>query len=122
MIDIAGEQLIPISEVPRRLPPRTTGKRVHISAVYRWLQRGVRGVVLESVRVGGSTYTSVEALQRFADQLSSDRHDDLSLSTTTPAWRQKQIEAASREVQDILQNGQPQDRSEATAHRSEDFD
>lgn len=71
MIDIETEQLVPIGQVPRLLPPRPNGRRVHISAVYRWMSRGIREAVLESVKVGGSTYTSKEALQRFADRLSA---------------------------------------------------
>jgi hypothetical protein len=65
MIDIAREQLISLHDVPKVLPPGPSGKRLHISAIYRWAQRGIRGTRLEVVRVGGTTYTSREALQRF---------------------------------------------------------
>jgi hypothetical protein len=30
----------------------------------------MRGVILESLKIGGTTYTSVEAMQRFASKLS----------------------------------------------------
>ena len=40
-----------------------------ISAAYRWCQRGLRGVKLETIRVGGALITSREAVQRFANQL-----------------------------------------------------
>jgi hypothetical protein len=33
--------------------------------LWRWAARGIRGVRLEVVRVGGTTWTSVEALGRF---------------------------------------------------------
>jgi hypothetical protein len=66
VIDIRNEQLVPLPDVPKILPMRGNGKRIHISAVYRWAQRGIRGTRLEVVRVGGTTYTSREALQRFA--------------------------------------------------------
>lgn len=75
MIDIGQETLIPLREVPKRLPRRSNGKTVHLAAIYRWVNDGIRGVVLESVRVGGCTYTSLEAIQRFAN----------SLTTSTPA-------------------------------------
>ena len=52
MIDIMQETLIPLREAPRRLPPRPNGKRVHISACYRWISRGVRGFRLEAIRIG----------------------------------------------------------------------
>jgi hypothetical protein len=69
MINSAEENLIAIRDVPRRLPPRPNGKLLHISAVYRWTLRGLKGVRLETVRIGGTTYTSREALQRFSERL-----------------------------------------------------
>ena len=68
MINIDAEQLLPLSEVPRVLPPRPNGKPLHVSAVYRWAQRGRRGQRLETVKIGGTRYTSIEALQRFSRQ------------------------------------------------------
>ncbi len=59
-----GEQLLSIPEVPEFLPSRR-GKRLHISTVYRWALKGVRGKVLESTMLGGVRYTSLEAIQRF---------------------------------------------------------
>jgi len=102
MIDISSETLIPIREAPRHLPPRPTGKRVHISACYRWICRGVRGVHLESIKIGGSTYTSKEALQRFANRLSraSDQESDGPRAKTIT--RQKQIERASARLAETL--------------------
>ena len=70
MISITDEKLIPLSETPRHLPKRPNGKRLHISAIYRWIKQGVRGIRLEALRLGGTTYTSCEALQRFASRLS----------------------------------------------------
>lgn len=102
MIDIHNETLISIREAPRHLPRRQTGKRVHISAVYRWLKRGVRGVCLESVSIGGTTYTSKEALQRFADRLSNPGRGPTSATTSTTATRKRQIENATRQVESIL--------------------
>lgn len=69
MIPIQSENLIAIRDVPKHLPARPNAKRVHISACYRWISNGVRGVVLESWTIGGTTYTSLEALQRFSLQL-----------------------------------------------------
>lgn len=102
MIDISTEHLIPISDVPRRLPPRPTGRRVHISAVYRWIQRGVRGTCLESIKIGGTAYTSSEALQRFADGLSQTPAAQALPPRRTTATRQKQIAAAAKAVDEIL--------------------
>ncbi len=70
MISIQNENLIPLRDAPRHLPRRPNGKNIHVSAVYRWIKNGLSGVKLESLRVGGTTYTSMEALQRFALKLS----------------------------------------------------
>ncbi|MFN9969463.1 MAG: DUF1580 domain-containing protein [Phycisphaerae bacterium] len=73
MISVSHEDLIPLREAPRHLPGRANGKRLHVSAVYRWVKHGVKGIRLETVSIGGTTYTSAEALQRFADQLTARR-------------------------------------------------
>lgn len=44
---------------------------VHLSTVWRWATRGVRGVVLESFRIGGRRFTTEEAFVRFTSALSS---------------------------------------------------
>jgi len=101
VIDLACEQLVPVRDIPRRLPHRANGKRVHISACYRWLSRGVRGVKLEAIRIGGTTYTSVEALQRFAERLSSSTPRPLAEPAPNQS-RQKAIDRATRELEEKL--------------------
>lgn len=59
-----SENLIPLSEVPRRLP-RRRGNRIHISTIYRWCKVGIRGRKLEYVEVGGLLYTTELALAEF---------------------------------------------------------
>lgn len=111
MINISAETLIPLREAPKHLPPRPSGKRVHISVCYRWISRGVRGVHLESIKIGGSTYTSIEALQRFADRLSGagdQERDGLRAKTST---RQKQIDRASVRLADALRRRTRQRRA-----------
>lgn len=68
-IHIHEEQLMRLGEVSTDLP-RRNGKKIHTSTVWRWTRRGLRGIRLETLRIGGTTYTSKEALQRFANQLS----------------------------------------------------
>ena len=99
MIDIGNEELTPIRQVPARLPPRANGKQVHVTTVSRWINHSVRGVKLESLKVGGTTYTSAEALQRFAEGLSHPT------TLSTPPYslaRQREIERAAREVNEIF--------------------
>ena len=60
MIDTAAERLITFCEASGRLPSKP-----HACTIHRWSRRGVRGVRLETVLVGGRRFTSVEALRRF---------------------------------------------------------
>jgi hypothetical protein len=102
MIDISQENLLSLREVPHQIPCRPNGKRIHISVIYRWIQRGVQGCLLESTKIGGTTYTSMEAIQRFANRLSESRPSLSSFPPSTLVARQKQIEGTAREVEAIL--------------------
>ena len=75
------------------------GKQVHVTTVYRWINHGVRGFRLESIKVGGTTYTSVEAMQRFAEGLGPPA--TLSALPYSLA-RQREIERAAHEVNEML--------------------
>jgi hypothetical protein len=66
MIDLRTEQLRSLTDAPADVP----GKRPHISTLMRWVLRGVKGIKLETVVVGGRRYTSVEAINRFVARLS----------------------------------------------------
>jgi len=68
VIDLSCEEVLTLSEAAERLPKRR-GKPIHISTIYRWAMTGLRGVRLETLPVGGSHCTSLEALQRFAETL-----------------------------------------------------
>lgn len=59
-----GEELIPLSAVPDWLKDRT-GRKPHVSAVYRWSSQGCGGRFLETVRVGREPFTSIPAVKRF---------------------------------------------------------
>jgi len=60
MIDTTIEQLVSFDDAADYLPSNP-----HRATVWRWSQRGVRGVRLESVLVGGKRFTSREAIDRF---------------------------------------------------------
>jgi hypothetical protein len=62
MIDVANEPLIPFSTAAREAIP---GGPVHVSTVWRWSLRGVRGVRLECIMRGGTRFTSRQAITRF---------------------------------------------------------
>jgi hypothetical protein len=69
MIAIDRETLLTLAQAARLRPPGRQGRPTHPSTIYRWISRGVRGCKLEAIRLGGTLYTSREALQRFAERL-----------------------------------------------------
>lgn len=44
-----------------------TGRRPHISTIFRWCTRGSGGIRLEHVRMGRDRFTSIQALTRFLE-------------------------------------------------------
>lgn len=61
-IDPTNEQLIPFTQAREAFPG---GKRLSLASLHRWRLNGVRGTRLETILIGGSRYTSAEAIQRF---------------------------------------------------------
>ncbi len=72
MIDPLLENVVSLADAAKLLPARRGGKRPHVSCVYRWTVSGCRGVVLESLQIGGTRCTSLEALSRFFVSLTAD--------------------------------------------------
>lgn len=68
-IQFNHEHLLTLTEAAKLLPRRRAGRKPHVSTLYRWASRGLRGVVLETIQIGGTTCTTEEALQRFFDEL-----------------------------------------------------
>ncbi len=60
-IDLSSEHLLSLAEAAKTLPGRP-----HSSTIWRWHSRGVRGIRLETVVIGGRRFTSRESLERFA--------------------------------------------------------
>jgi hypothetical protein len=76
MIDMATERVVTLAEASRRLPLRRGAKKAHLSTLVRWTRNGVRAddgttAYLETIRVGRTLCTSLEAIQRFCERLSA---------------------------------------------------
>ena len=99
MIDPSTETLISLIDAARSLPARRRGKRPHVSCAYRWTKTGCRGVILESIQVGGTRCTSKEALARFMEALTygADRP-----AVRSPVKRRR---AAERAVEALVREG-----------------
>ena len=75
--------------------------RPNVATIYRWMMQGVRGIKLESIVVGATRCTSIEAMQRFFDSLTAAADAEHSSVVTPPPLtktRQAQIEAAGRRL------------------------
>jgi len=62
--DLLNDQPMSLSEAAAYLG-RVTGRKPHISTLFRWCIKGYRGVLLESVCVGRQRFVSASALDRF---------------------------------------------------------
>jgi hypothetical protein len=66
VIDPNDEDIFPLSRATQQLKSRPS-----VATVWRWAQRGIRGVTLETVVIGGRRYTSHEAFGRFMHALNA---------------------------------------------------
>ena len=80
-IDISTEKLIEINKVPKEVE-RLTGSRPSLQTVYRWRQKGVAGIKLETLFVNGKSYVSLESLNRFFVQSALAKQGRISIATT----------------------------------------
>jgi hypothetical protein len=106
MIDSLIEHIIGMTLAAKESPPDRSGRRRHVSTLYRWSRDGYRGVVLETIRIGRARYTSREALQRFYERLTRlDRAEagpdpKPAPSFRTISQRKRASEEAARELDD----------------------
>ncbi len=91
MIDTNKETLLTIQQAAKSLPNRKGGRGLNFSTVWRWVLNGCRGHKLETVLVGGTRFTSHEAIERFQAAINGT-----SVPSVTPADRQASIDRARR--------------------------
>jgi hypothetical protein len=100
IIDVNREQILTLSQLAKRLPRRRNDRPVHPATIHRWRHPGVRGVRLECVRIGGIWVTSLEAYQRWVDQLTT--LDQRGESSTAAPERQRGQGMSSEEIEQRL--------------------
>jgi hypothetical protein len=99
MIDITLEETFSLTEATKRLPCRRKGVKPNVATLYRWAQIGCRGVRLETICIGATRCTSMDALQRFFDALTAQaEHRSAPQAPRMTAARRKEIEAAERRL------------------------
>jgi hypothetical protein len=70
-IDPLNDDTLSLNQAARRLPCLRAGRPVHTSTLWRWAQKGLRGVKLETAMVGGIRVTSEAALRAFFAEVSA---------------------------------------------------
>jgi len=93
MIDVDSENLVSFVEAARSLPGRP-----NITTLWRWRNRGVRGVKLEVACVGGRTYTSREAWARFLERVTAAKNGQ-PIPSRSNRQREREQQAATRKLQ-----------------------
>ena len=89
-IEMSVERLLTLLEATKILPGRPG-----LSTIHRWRLRGVRGIKLETLLVGGRRFTSREALERFSAAITAAAEGQRP-ATRTPTQRLRAIEQAER--------------------------
>lgn len=60
MINIDNEELIPFQEAGALIPGAPS-----LGSLHRWKSIGIQGVKLETILIGGTRFTSKQAIRRF---------------------------------------------------------
>jgi hypothetical protein len=95
MIDPETEDVISLTDAAKSLPGRP-----NITTIWRWRNRGVRGVKLETFLQGGRRMTSREALSRFFAATTAAA-DGEPIRSETPRQRERAIERAEKRAAEL---------------------
>jgi hypothetical protein len=77
---------------------RITGKKPNRSMIYRWSNRGIAGVRLPAISIGGERYTTREAIKRFLLAAEEARHSKTSKQTSEGIRKSKKKSEADRQL------------------------
>lgn len=66
---LANEVLLALADARDLIPRRCDAGPVPLATLRRWSSSGLRGVVLETLKAGGTRVTSREAILRFMERL-----------------------------------------------------
>ena len=86
-LDPACPRLRPLAEYSGRLPSSRPGKQLHRATLWRWALKGSNGVVLRTVKLGGSRCTCDAWLCEFIQRLSGTVAPDQGQATSPETRR-----------------------------------
>ena len=93
MVDILNEDTVTLTEATKIIPGRPCA-----STIWRWYQRGCRGIRLETSVIGGRRFTSREAITRFIESTTAAR-DGIDPGRAPCRRRQAAIAKAEAELE-----------------------
>ena len=93
-IDIRSENLILFSDLPKHIPGRP-----HISTCYRFRLHGSHGVKLETIKVGGRRFTSLQAIDRFIKKATAAADGATVPPTESNRAREQRLKRVDAELQ-----------------------
>lgn len=102
MIDLKREKLLSLRDASRAVP-KIDGRKPHMSTLWRWCRKGVRGVRLEYVRLGHRVCTSSEALSRFANNLADVDARDYATAPPTKKSKPKLTRTDRQRVEAVAE-------------------
>ena len=95
-IDTFTETIISVDDAAKHVS-KINGKKRNRSVILRWINRGVSGVRLSAIRIGGDLHTSREALNRFLNEsqaAKTKRHSQ----ATSAGIRRSSLERQAEEL------------------------
>ena len=90
--DIQQDSLLTLAEAAAAMR-----RPVHVSTLHRWRLRGVRGIKLETVLVGGNRFTTMSAVQRFSEAVTAAAEDRTGTLRESAA-RSRAVHAAEEQL------------------------
>ena len=66
-INILTEDLLTLKQAAKAVPRPKGRKPVHYATIYRWVNTGVRGTKLETIKIGQQYMTSVQRIHAFLE-------------------------------------------------------
>jgi hypothetical protein len=94
MIDFKSNAVFSLLELTGKLPRNNNGRKISISTIHRWIVRGVRGVKLSSVRIGGRRYVTARALSEFLAAAEQVDVKDYQVESPAPQTSEGPVEKA----------------------------
>jgi hypothetical protein len=95
MNDLLTETIVYLGPATRLFPRDARGRAPSTTTLWRWRTRGVRGVRLESARLGGRVVTSLEAVRRFVSSVTETARPPGTPATPTPNRAAEQAQATA---------------------------